>query len=134
MLTRARVVAAALDWIGTPFQHQGRTPCGIDCVGLIINVGRDLGATTFDVRGYGPQPDPRVIQAACAEHLRRSDSPDADGTILLFRWLRVPQHFGIKVPGGFVHVYQPDGQCRLTPFSAKWRARVFSQYDYPGVR
>ena len=37
--TRTDVVAAAREWLGTPFHHQARLRgVGVDCVGLVIGV------------------------------------------------------------------------------------------------
>ena len=54
MTSRADVVAAALAWTDTPFHHQARLKgVGVDCVGLVIGVARELGliAPDFDVVG-----------------------------------------------------------------------------------
>ncbi|MFZ7338164.1 hypothetical protein ACLS0R_18210, partial [Comamonas jiangduensis] len=54
------VVAAARRCIGTPYHHQARKPgIGLDCVGLVICVARQIGAVApdWDVRGYSRVPD-----------------------------------------------------------------------------
>ena len=40
---RSRLVSAARSYLGTKFEHQGRTRNGIDCVGLIVNALNDAG-------------------------------------------------------------------------------------------
>lgn len=40
------VVAAARSWLGAPFRAQGRDRLGCDCIGLILGVGREVGAVS----------------------------------------------------------------------------------------
>ncbi len=53
-LTRCNAIESARTWVGTPFRHQGRGKSGIDCVGLVINVGKDIGAvpSEYDNKNY----------------------------------------------------------------------------------
>jgi hypothetical protein len=69
MTTRAQVATQARAWIGTPFAHQHRARgVGVDCVGLVIGVARELGLvpSCFDVTGYGSVPDGVALPAQCA--------------------------------------------------------------------
>jgi cell wall-associated NlpC family hydrolase len=44
MLDRQHIVDTARGWLGVPYRHQGRRKDkGVDCVGLIIGVGAELG-------------------------------------------------------------------------------------------
>ena len=59
MFSRSAIVTEATSWVGTPFQHQGRTKGphgGVDCVGLIIGVSKNLG--------YYPQDVPQGLAKA----------------------------------------------------------------------
>ncbi len=47
------IVAAARSWLGVKWRHQGRTRRGIDCAGLVVLVGRELGIATYDCTTYG---------------------------------------------------------------------------------
>lgn len=47
-------VAAARSYIGVPWKHQGRSRAGLDCIGLIILAGRDIGIAVPLVANYGP--------------------------------------------------------------------------------
>lgn len=40
---REKIVALTRTFLGVPWRHQGRTKYGIDCVGLPIVVGKQLG-------------------------------------------------------------------------------------------
>ena len=52
-VTGEAVVAQARTWLGTPWRHQGRSPRGVDCAGLVVLVARALGLADHDVAGYG---------------------------------------------------------------------------------
>jgi hypothetical protein len=66
----AEILAAARTWLGTPWRHQGRLKgVAMDCGGLILGVGRDLGLLDFDTRAYGRIPDGRLLRAVCEQHL-----------------------------------------------------------------
>lgn len=106
IITGTAVVLCARDWIGTPWHHQQMLKgVGADCLGLIAGVALELGI--FDAspmmrdpeyRGYGKEPDPRMLDKACNEYSDRVSIRDAQlGDIL---GIIVPnavyhQHFGI---------------------------------------
>ena len=54
---RASLFAEALKWEGVRWVHLGRTYKGIDCVGLILLVGRDLDIMHYDPGPYPKRPD-----------------------------------------------------------------------------
>jgi cell wall-associated NlpC family hydrolase len=98
MTTRARIVAAARDWIGTPWQHQQRTKgLAVDCAGLVIGVARELELVPaeFDVQGYGRQPNGTLMRL-CAEHMQRIDQARMQpGDVVVVAIAADPQHMGI---------------------------------------
>lgn len=54
----AEIVERSLAYLGLPWRHQGRSAiAGVDCVGLLILVARDLGITDFDTNAYSRRPD-----------------------------------------------------------------------------
>ncbi len=54
---RARVVAEAMTWLGTPYHHHGRLKgVGVDCAGLPLAVYAEAGLIPeTDVGHYSPQ-------------------------------------------------------------------------------
>ena len=111
----ALVVASARLLIGTPYDHQGRNRTfGLDCVGLLIEIARDVGAVWHDLSGYSR--DGRITadgkgKSLLRDELSRSldeivDVRDAeDGDVLCF-WIDrelVPHHVGIKLGDGMIH-------------------------------
>jgi cell wall-associated NlpC family hydrolase len=117
---RARVVARAMDWIGTPYRQWGNTlHHAVDCAMLLAEVYRDAGLIApVDPRPYPPE-----------WHLHRSDerylawlqpvsietaTPQA-GDIALFQFGRCFSHAGIMINADeLVHAYAPLGVCTVS--------------------
>jgi cell wall-associated NlpC family hydrolase len=135
---RAKIVAEARSWIGTPFHHQGRLKgVGVDCAGLVIEVGRALGLDVVEETGYPPIPDGVSMQRSCDAQLRRIDNY-GPGDVVLFAFGRHPQHLGIigNYPLGgnsLIHAYAPNGRVVETIFDSVWTRRTVQAYRYPGV-
>ena len=57
MLNRAQIISKAREYVGTPVIHQGRVKgVGIDCVGLIVCVAKELGICIIE-----PPPEYRRV-------------------------------------------------------------------------
>ena len=112
----ARIVAEALEWIGTPYRHQGSLKgVGCDCLGLVRGVWQVV---------YGKEPErpgpyaadwaeatgeDRLLAAAWRHCVPKAREEALPGDLLLFRWRPdVPaKHAGILVAEDrFIHAYQ----------------------------
>jgi cell wall-associated NlpC family hydrolase len=137
-MIRARIIAEARNWIGTPFNHQGRVRgVGVDCAGLVIRVAQEVGLPMREETGYSPIPDGVGIMRSCDEQMRRIDGYTL-GDVVLFSFGPHPQHLGIvgDYPGGglsLIHAYAPVGRVVETGFDAIWQRRTVQAYRYPGV-
>ena len=142
---RADIVAEARTWIGTPFQHQARLKgVGVDCVGLLIGVGRalELVAPDFDIRGYARSPDGKSLVGQAGHFMTRIE-PHAmrAGDAIVIRWARDPQHVGLLgdyVHGGLslIHAYgEVDGGGRVieTHYAATFQHKFVAAFRLPGV-
>jgi cell wall-associated NlpC family hydrolase len=111
----ARIVAAARSMLGAPYHHQGRDRAlGLDCVGLLIEVAKEIGAAYHDLSGYSG--DGRITADGRGHSLLRSELGTSlvevidvrqarDGDVLCF-WIHrelVPHHVGIKAGDGMIH-------------------------------
>ena len=99
MIDKKMVVTAARSWIGTKFHHQARVKgAGVDCIGLVIGVARELSLVPpdFDVQGYAETPDGRTLMRLAAMHMteiaRESMGP---GDVVVTRFDQGAQHFGV---------------------------------------
>lgn len=115
---RARVIAEAERWLGTPY-HSGARVCGagVDCAQLLIAVFHAAGVVP-DLRPASYPPDwylhrdveRLLVQLAPYATLTRDPQP---GDIVTYRFARAVAHAGILVaPGAIIHARQPDGVVR----------------------
>jgi NlpC/P60 family putative phage cell wall peptidase len=130
------IIATARTWLGTPWVHQGRLKgIGVDCGGLIIGVGRELGLLDFDTQAYGRIPDGQRLRALCDEHLLAKPVSDiVPGDVLLMRFTRHPQHLAIVgdrgEPFSLIHAYADAGRCVEHGADQKWRRRIVAAYSF----
>lgn len=54
LMSEARdlIVREAKSWLDITWRHQGRTRRGIDCAGLVLNVGNDLKLMNYHCNNY----------------------------------------------------------------------------------
>jgi len=141
---RQDIVAQAREWIGVPFVHQGRTRLGVDCVGLLLCVCRELGVVEpdFDVTGYPRQPDGTTLLEICGRYMTRIGREDLQpGDAIVLRFERLPQHMGIVGDyrhGGLSIIHalgSPDGKGRVIEhhLNTSTMARFVAAYALPGV-
>jgi len=105
MIERTAVVESARSWLGTPFVHQGRLKHkGVDCIGLVIGVARELAMREpdFDVTGYSRDPDGKTLMRMSLMHMSKitRESMQA-GDVVVVRFGDHPQHFGVV--GNYKH-------------------------------
>lgn len=133
MMHGEQVVAAARQWLGTPWHHQGRVRgVGVDCVGVIIGVARDLGLSTFDVTGYARRPAPGEVAGGCEAHLKPVAAA-LPGDVLLFHVDGQPQHMGFVTDIGVLHAFAPMRRVVEHGLDDGWRAKIVAAYRLPGV-
>lgn len=149
MITRSDVVAEARRWIDTPtpFAHQARClGVGVDCLGLIGEVGYAIGAERCEdwptrdeeLSAYGRTPRPDILIRRCDEILDRIAIAAAGlGDILLMAFKVFPQHFAIVsnvAPMRVIHAYPLPGVARVVenglPLAG---AHVIRAYRFRGV-
>lgn len=91
-------VKAARTLLGAQWRHCGRKPWALDCVGLISLSFKRSGMAFEDVKIYGREPVPGVLQAECQKRwgsaLPRTHA--LAGDVALIRWgPKPPSHVGI---------------------------------------
>lgn len=135
-MTADDIITAARAWIGTRWQHQGRTRgAGVDCVGLIVGALGDVGITVEDRAGYGRVPDGSLI-ADLDRQLMRVDEPEHGG-VALFALDGSPMHVSwiADSPSGWrmIHAYAPSRRVVEHGLDDRWLARLVRWYHVPGV-
>jgi cell wall-associated NlpC family hydrolase len=66
---KQQIVEAARKWLGTRYQNQGRDNYGLDCGGLILVVGRELGISSLEFLGYSNNPDGETFERLLCQEL-----------------------------------------------------------------
>jgi hypothetical protein len=114
---RARIVAEARKWIGTPYHSCADVlGVGVDCGMLLVRVFVDLGlCKSFDPRPY---PDDWHLHRSeerylgfIFEHCKEVLAP-MPGDVMVFRYGRTYSHGAIvtqSLPLAIVHAFQPAG-------------------------
>lgn len=134
---RADIVTLARSYIGTPFRHQGRSPGhGLDCIGVIVCIGRALELFDYDLPDYPRLPHGDMV---LGPHVARAGfrplplSTARPGDVLMFRVLREPQHVALITGRGVLHAWLQAGavvEHRLEPF---WHSRIVGAFAFPKV-
>lgn len=133
-LTQTNVIEEARSWIGTPFMHQGRVKgIGVDCVGLLAGVARDLGIQANDRKGYGNLPHNDELRKALKKELIPCNSI-IPACVLLMKITREPQHVAIYTfDNTIVHSYFNVKGCVEHRLDERWRSKIEGYYLFPGV-
>jgi cell wall-associated NlpC family hydrolase len=140
LLTQDAIVSAAQGYIGVPFKHAGRSQWGLDCVGLLIAIGNDLGMMDgYDYTSYGRHIDTNrlreEIERFCAPLHRETATQAASawemGDILLFEFRRSPQHVGILSGASrFVHACLSTKRVVEVRLDASWREHLVDVFRW----
>lgn len=138
MVTRDQIVATARSYLGVRYHHQGRNRAGLDCVGLVLAVGWELGLVAHDYDGYGPTPDGVMMRGEMGRHMVRIPVAEMrQGDVLLMRFELHPQHVAIvtELPEGLAIIHAHSRARRVVEhvIDATWRARTVGAYAWPGV-
>ena len=98
-------VKIARRYIGTPYHHQARLEGhGVDCVGLVLCVGREIGAVdpALEITGYSRIPDGVALMRYLRELLDEVPQSDMQpGDVVCVAFDKWPQHVGVV--GDYVH-------------------------------
>jgi cell wall-associated NlpC family hydrolase len=95
-MTPDEVVAEARTWIGVPYRKCGRSrTAGVDCLGLLVNVGIRFQVPHKDEPNYSEWPDPHYrILKTLSRYLRIVPGEPRPGTVGVFANSKLPGHVG----------------------------------------
>lgn len=94
-MRRDDVLKAARRWLGTRWRHQGRGVHGLDCIGLLVAVGTELGVPHQDLRVYARTAKGIDFLARFRAQLAEVALSDArPGDIAVMVWGPYPCHCG----------------------------------------
>lgn len=136
MTTPAEVITAARALIGSPYVLQGRAPgVGIDCIGVPVVIGQQLGLGIGDHRAYGAEPCGGQFEQLIADRLDAATAA-APGCVLLFRSLssKQAQHCAVLTDSGtIIHAWQKMGGVVENGYRGFWPKLLLAAYCFPGI-
>lgn len=144
-MKRTDIIEEANKWVGTPWRHQGRNSRGIDCAGLVLNVGNDLKLMDYHCANY-----PRNT---CKDHflnhfkifgIQKEVVNRKPGDMILFRDGIYACHCGIlDVRNGLeyiIHSYHnrkttlhPHGTTVSEPLTQELKSKMTHCFSYKGL-
>jgi cell wall-associated NlpC family hydrolase len=147
MSLRETIATTAIAWEGTPFKHQGRVKAGIDCIGLVVEVCRELGLKApdgsllvdHDVQGYAREPAKGLLQSYLDKLFFPMQGDEYQlGDVLLFTFVKYPQHCGIVTRCGdgfalFTHASEPAGKVITSRMDVRWGKLLVGRYRFSDV-
>lgn len=139
-VTRAEIVVAARERLGTPFRHQGRART-LDCVGVAraVAIALEQIPADYDFRAYGRLPDPHKMRIELDALLDPIPLETADaGDVILISSEGWSIHLGILARGvrgqlTIVHTTREAGRCFECDFEPDWKASARMAFRYRGV-
>jgi cell wall-associated NlpC family hydrolase len=135
------VVQQARTWLGTKFQHQGRIKAsqtqrgGVDCIGLILDVAKELNIELPEQNNYGRLPDHHHLISQADKYLceKNIKFPET-GDILMLKIDKHPQHFALVGSNSMgltiIHSYAPLRKVVEHNLSQYWLQRIVKIYNF----
>ena len=141
MTREKQIIAAARSYLGVPFQHQGRSRLGLDCLGLLVCIARDCNLrqggvllSECDETTYGHYPDAHDLKRRLELVLSPCSSP-ALGSVVLLSHDGAARHLGIVAnytasaeEYSLIHAYAPARCVVEHRLDASWRKRIAQCY------
>jgi len=135
MITQQELIDAARQWVGVKYMHQGRTRFGIDCIGLIIEVGKEVGILPqeFDQVNYSRLPTSKSqLLSEIAARCEQTKTPEP-ASLLVIQWTREPYHVAICTGTTLIHSSATVGRVVEHGYRPPWPALTLSSWRLPGV-
>jgi len=132
-----KIVDTARGYLGTPFKHQGRLKgVGVDCIGLVMCVARDMGISHYENTKYGRIPQRDMLLKEAKKHMTLIDKSDLQpGDVLLFQFIpNTPQHFAIYAGDSYIiHSYEQFEKVIEHRMDGAWERRIVACFRLKGV-
>lgn len=138
MITRQQVIEKAREYKGTPFVHQARLKgIGIDCIGLIVGVGKELELFDYDHTVYNRYSDGTALMFHIKQVFIQIPVGERQPGDIVIYWVdkntKHPQHVGILSDWGIIHTYDKVKEVVEHHSHATWDERIMFAFQWPGV-
>ncbi len=133
-----RVLGAAQDWLGTPYQHQASCKgAGTDCLGLLRGIWREIYGDEPEMvpsysRDWAEAGTVETLLEACGRNLIAVDHVrPGDVLVLRMRAGAVAKHLAIVAgQAEIIHAYSGHGVVRST-LTDSWARKVAGRFRFP---
>jgi len=116
-----------------PFQHQGRSLAGVDCIGLIVCAAYAAGIRDLpDRRDYPRDPIGRELEQALDDYCIRILHPEC-GAIALIRFIDRSRHVALLTPRQMIHAWDKVGWVCCHHYGPWFQTRTTKLYRLPGL-
>jgi cell wall-associated NlpC family hydrolase len=132
-------------YVGAPFLHMGRTPRGMDCVGLLALVARNMGLDPIDRPYYGREPARNDNAESLRDYLIKNfgepvTRPYQPNDVLLMR-LRprfAPSHVAMVAPHRYglalIHTYGEVGRVVYQRIDEARHHQIAEVYEWAAIQ
>jgi len=138
MTPEQQAVDNARALVGVRWRHQGRTPWGVDCAGLVALAYAPV-RDVVDRTDYGRTPHngelEAMLRANFGEPVLTGPVALADlrpGDVVLMRWVDAPQHVALVCDHpdglGLIHAHAPSRRVVEHGISPDWLAAICEVY------
>lgn len=141
MSIRQDIVKAARKQLGVAYHHQGRMPgVGLDCIGLLVCVAKEVGLPIHDYTNYGRVADGITLPRELSRNMRKriKGEPVCYGDALTF-WIAKrgkPNHLAFCTDVGMLHTYAASSNSGFVmehALGGVWTKRFMSVYTFPDL-
>lgn len=137
-ITRDIVINKALEYVETPYKHQGRKKgIGVDCVGLIIGVATELNIFDLnnDNTSYRMIPDGNLLMKKARENLVEKNINDLEnGDVLVMTFDLYPQHFAFYYKKNneefIIHSYSKIKKVLVQRYDQSWKDKTQFAFSF----
>ncbi|MDR1494750.1 MAG: hypothetical protein LBI29_01795 [Rickettsiales bacterium] len=138
------ILRIARSWVGTKFHFCGRirknsaNSGGIDCIGLIVKVGGELGASSdgknienYDYLTYSRYPNVGEMKNFLDKRFLEITREDADvGDVIYFNFANGLEHTALLSDLGIIHCYLEARSVVEHRLNEYWMEKTVSFYRY----
>ncbi len=139
MITHKQIIKTARKYIDVPWEHQGRSYFGVDCLGLLVLVAKELKFNPIDVIDYSMFYNPKLLIKGFLNNGCRkiAISNAVSGDMVLINVGKAPMHVGILSwkdnVRHIIHSYRPAKFVREEEVYPMLKKRFFISFAYPGL-
>ena len=132
-MDRIKIVECARQYLGVPFRHQGRSKLGIDCAGLVLLVGQEMGylPKKLKIKNYSRMPNGDFVVNLMQEYGEEKEIKEANiGDVFLMNIGGNPQHLSIKTNIGIIHSSEFAKKVIEHILSKSWKENIVKAFSW----